>query len=755
MRANPIITAYVLLFACSSFLCKIYGQQANELDSLLQADKAHPEENADRVRRWVKIAKEYQYRNTAEGLRFADKAIAIAQRLHAQDELGSALDAKGQLYYRSGQHEQAIASLGQALSIFKVTGNKKWMSAVYSDFGMVYWQTSEWKKAIEYFNQSIAIADSEKDEQSLGDSYGDIGIIYYEQTDFSKALEYFQKALTIHQKYNNIRSAAQNLQDIGMICSDRSEYLKAMDYLLQAARMDEKIEDLSGLAHNYANLGWLYEEIEDYNHASDYYEKSITLCEKTGEKFGLYYNLQSLGSMKLRIKNYTAAMADFRQALTLADTLGNKHGIAMLHNFIGSIQAAVGNPDAALTEYGMSAALLDSIGNKRDIGDNMEKRAEVILDAPDKVLLDHHFPPKRRLDTTQSLLNHAMLLAQEAGDKNIQASIFKTSSSLHEKQGDISKAFSDYKQFIALRDSLTNRDRQKELDRKGIQYEFDRKTDSLRFQNQLAEEKLGQNLKQERLYGVGVFILLCGITGFLLYRNKIRQATLNVELERKMSDAILSSLLAQMNPHFIFNCLGSIKQMILENEQDNANNYLNKFAKMIRLSLEYSKRPYVTVKEELEYLNIYLQMELLRFDQSFNYRIEVDEYICVEEVGVPPMMIQPLVENAIWHGLMNKSGNRELFICYKLRGDLLICEIEDNGIGIIQSTLQPKNGHQSFGIENIRHRLNLLNEKYHLDCSLQLKDKNDLNKRESGTLATLTLPILNHFPPHDKDCVDR
>ena len=745
MPLHFTISACAITFACSFCSGKSYGQPVTELDSLLQADKALTNENTARVQLWVKISKDYQYRNTAEGFRFADSAISLAQRLHTQDDLAGALDAKGQLYFRSGQHELAIASLGNALSLFKATGNKKGMSTVYTDFGMVYWQTTEWKKAIDYFDRSIAIAESEKDEQSMGDSYGDIGIIYYEQTDLAKALDYFQKALDIHQKYNNIHSAAQNLQDIGMIYSDRSEYLKAMDYLFQAAQMNEKIKDLSGLAHNYANLGWLYEEIEDNHHASDYYEKSIALCKQTGEKFGLYYNLQSLGSMNLRSKNYPVAMADFQQALKLADALGNKHGIAMIHTYIGSIQAALGHPDEAMTEYGKAAVLLDSMANKRDIGDNMEKRAEVMLDAPDKVLLDHRIPPKRRLDTTQSLLSQAMLLAQEAGDKNIRANILKTSSLWHEKRGDTGKAFSDYRQFIALRDSLSDKDRQKELQRKGIQYEFDRKADSLRFQNQLAEAKLQQNLKQERLYGIGIFLLLCGATGFILYRNKIKQATLNVELERKMSDAILSSLLAQMNPHFIFNCLGSIKQMILENEQENANHYLNKFAKMIRLSLEYSRRPYVTIREKLEYLDNYLQMELLRFDHSFTYHIEVDENICTAEVGVPPMMIQPLVENAIWHGLMNKSGDRKLFIRYKLQEDRLICEIEDNGIGVIQSSLRPKHGHQSFGIENIRHRLTLLNEKYHADCCLQIKDKSELDSNDSGTLAVLTLPILNHF----------
>jgi len=743
MRPGNTIASLIVLFVCSAFLSKSYGQQANELDSLLRLDRSQSGESAETVARWVKIANDYQYRNVTEGLVFADKAIAVALRLHARNELASALEAKGQLYHRAGRYNEALASLGKALGIFEATGNKKGMSGVYADFGMVYWQTTDWKKAIGYFNQSIAIAESEKDEPSIGDRYGEIGIIYYEQTDFSKALDYFQKALAIHQKYNNTRRIAQNLQDIGMIYSDRSEYLKAMDYLLQAARMNAGIKDLSGLAHNYANLGWLYEQIEDYRHASGYFEKSIAICRETGEKFGLYFNLQSLGSMNLRIRNYSAAMSDFRKALALADTLGNKHGIAMVLDYMGSIDSDLGDQDGAMTAYGKAALLLDSIGNKRDMADNMEKRAEQIIAAPDSVLLRHRIPPVLRLDSAQSLLHRAMPLAQAAGDKDVQKDILKASSSLHEKLGNTGKALSEYKQYIAIRDTLADRDREKELERKGIQYEFDRKADSLRFQNQLTEARLNQDLKQERIYGIGIFLLLCGTTGFLLYHHKIKQARLSAELEHKISDAVLSSLLAQMNPHFIFNCLGSIKQMILENEQENANNYLNKFSKMIRLSLEYSRRPYVTIREKLDYLHNYLQMELVRFDHSFSYHIEVEEGICVEEVGVPPMMIQPLVENAIWHGLLNKPDDRKLFIRYKLGDNRLICEIEDNGIGINQSRLLSGHGHRSFGIENIRHRLALLNEKYHMNCSLQIRDKSDLDEKGVGTLAVLTLPILN------------
>lgn len=748
-RARPGIAFFIIL-ACSFVPCKVCGQQPNRLDSLLQAEKAHPKEDLAKLKLWVKIAREYQFSNTTMGFGVADSAIALAKRLHAQGELGYALDAKGQLYYRSGQHNQAITLLGNALTVFKATEDRKGMAYVYTNLGMVYWQISQWKKALEYFNKSIEMAEGVKDEQTIGNAYGNIGIIYYERSDYPKALEYDQKALGIHKQYHNIRGAAQNLQNIGLIYLDQTEYIKAMDYLLQAARINEKLKDLSGLAHNYANLGMIYEKISDYNSALTYYERSKRLCEETGEKFGLYFNLESLGSIKLHVKNYSAALVDFGQALMLADTLGYKKGSAEIYNFTGIIQAALGHWGEAISQYEKATVLFDSLGYKPDLADNLERTAEAISQAPDPVLLEHHISPQRRLNVARSLLKRSLILAKKAGAQNVQENIWKTSSSLYEQEGNIDKAFADYKKFIALRDSLDDNERQKELEFKGIQYEFNRKADSLRFENQLAEAKLQQqtliarhHLKEQRIYGIGIFLLFIAVAAFLFYRNKMKQSAMKAELEHKMSDAVLSSLHAQMNPHFIFNCLGSIKQMILENEQENANRYLNKFAKMIRLSLEHSRRPYVTIREKLEYLNNYLEMEQLRFNHSFKYKIEIDENIRPDEVTVPPMMIQPLVENAIWHGLMNKENDRELVIRYKLLRNKLVCEIEDNGIGIIKSSQRPKTSHRSIGIENIKHRLNLLNQKYHLDCSLQINDKSELNKSETGTIAILTLPCSN------------
>jgi len=158
-------------------------------------------------------------------------------------------------------------------------------------------------------------------------------------------------------------------------------------------------------------------------------------------------------------------------------------------------------------------------------------------------------------------------------------------------------------------------------------------------------------------------------------------ATINEQL----AEAQLKALQTQMNPHFIFNALNSIKRLILDNENRNASRYLSKFAQMIRLTLNHSKETFVTLQETIEYLNAYLEMEQLRFGSSFTYQIEVLGKPDEEDIDIPTLMIQPLVENAIWHGLMHREGEKRIMIRFLITDDWVTCTIEDNGIGIRKS----------------------------------------------------------------------
>lgn len=243
-----------------------------------------------------------------------------------------------------------------------------------------------------------------------------------------------------------------------------------------------------------------------------------------------------------------------------------------------------------------------------------------------------------------------------------------------------------------------------------------------------------------------------------LVGNKIKQIESEQSLEIKqkeiasinqqLAEAQLSALQTQMNPHFIFNSLNSIKGMILVNERQKASRYLSKFAHMIRITLNQSKEIFTTLYENIEHLESYLAMEKLRFD-SFNFTITVDERIDREETLIPTMMIQPLAENAIWHGLMPKNGEKKLSIHFSQLAGTISCIIEDNGIGINRSReLKQMNRttHQSVGLSNLRNRIKIMNEKYDMGCSLEISDLGDLNKDNAGTCVVLRFNLITNKP---------
>ncbi len=235
--------------------------------------------------------------------------------------------------------------------------------------------------------------------------------------------------------------------------------------------------------------------------------------------------------------------------------------------------------------------------------------------------------------------------------------------------------------------------------------------------------------------------LLLAMSIFLLVRYRIKIIKHKANIDNKLADYEMKALHTQMNPHFIFNSLGTIKTMILENRQDQANKYLGKFAKMIRLTLNHSTESFISLQQNNEYITHYLEIENLRFNNAFSFEIVIDNSIDSNEVKIPPMMIQPLVENAIWHGLLNKEGDKKLSLRFSLQERKLVCSIEDNGVGLMKAEAQNKT-HKSVGIDNIKQRLLLLNEKYKIDCSLTIRDKMMDNISQTGTIATITLPYV-------------
>lgn len=236
------------------------------------------------------------------------------------------------------------------------------------------------------------------------------------------------------------------------------------------------------------------------------------------------------------------------------------------------------------------------------------------------------------------------------------------------------------------------------------------------------------------------------LSGMVIYftRRRINVVRDEAHLKQKLAETEMMALRAQMNPHFIFNSLNSIREMILNNENQEASHFLSKFAHLIRITLDQSGQSFISLRDTIDYLHRYVEMEQVR-NAEFTCRILADDELDLDDTELPPMLIQPFVENAIWHGVTSKEKNIDITIDFKKDNNQLACVIADNGIGINASLKNKINGHtmhNSVGIENIHHRIRLLNEKYNLKSSISIQDKKDIpSQNGQGTIVTIRIPL--------------
>lgn len=262
--------------------------------------------------------------------------------------------------------------------------------------------------------------------------------------------------------------------------------------------------------------------------------------------------------------------------------------------------------------------------------------------------------------------------------------------------------------LISLENSLLHKNYTQQLE-----MELARRTEEVQKQNQLLEE---QHMKQ-----------------------------LLTEFEQKLAVTEMTALRAQMNPHFIFNCLNSIKLYTLENDSATASEYLTIFSQLIRLVLENSSSEKVSLENELETLRLYMAMEAMRFKSKLQYTIEVDEEIDAAYVEIPPLLLQPYVENAIWHGLMHKSEGGYIHINVKYKSpDLLSVTISDNGVGRkLANEYKSKSvtRQKSFGMKLTSERITLINQLYQSRTSVQIIDRMNSKNEAIGTEVLIDIPV--------------
>jgi len=336
-------------------------------------------------------------------------------------------------------------------------------------------------------------------------------------------------------------------------------------------------------------------------------------------------------------------------------------------------------------------------------------------------------------------LEEAAAIADTLDNPSEQANAFLVLADLYEKNGRKDKALMTYKKYsqaVAKKDKLDdNRSAEKSsLINKQKDIEELSKNVSLG-QREATIEQATVFRQQLIIYGLLLIILIIAVTSYFIYKNAQASKLANQLLA-------LKSLRSQMNPHFIFNALNSVNHFIAQQDERTANKFLSEFSQLMRLVLENSQEDFIPLEREQEILSLYLKLEHYRFRDKFSYDINMDERLLAEGIEVPPMLIQPYIENAVWHGLRYKEAKGTLSLRFGKEAETLVVEITDDGIGRTKSSqLKTANQkkHNSTGLKNIQERLAIINKVYRANYRVSIEDL----ENTSGTRVRIYLPV-NH-----------
>ena len=229
----------------------------------------------------------------------------------------------------------------------------------------------------------------------------------------------------------------------------------------------------------------------------------------------------------------------------------------------------------------------------------------------------------------------------------------------------------------------------------------------------------------------------------LIYLRQLRVQRRKASLLNELNVSRLTAIQSQMNPHFIFNALNSIQDLVLQGDIDNSYTFITKFANLVRRTLNYSDKDFIEFEQEMELLKLYLSLEKLRFKHDFEYTIDTQD---IDDIQVPPMLIQPFVENALIHGLIHREGPKQLDIRFEL-GETLICTVQDNGVGREKSReikARQSAAEESFSGAAIRKRFAILRAHFEGELGFEYEDLME-NGQASGTKVTLHIPVKRRF----------
>jgi len=588
------------------------------------------------------------------------------------------------------------------------------------------------KNTVEEYDSLMRLLPKEKNDSIRVRLLHFIGMTWNARNP-NKAQQIFDQALTLAKKIKNVPLTIRIMITKGYLYSSTGQSAKGIQILQEAIRLT-KGKNPSAVANSQVFIALAYQNLGDLENALKYVQLSYNYYEGEYRKYGA--GDAGINSLMEGITGANMSMGEVYMNMGQLDSA--QHYLNRAYQFL-----KIENLNRYFTFH--IAELLGTLHFKRQ----QFKQAKPYLDEALHNAAMYADTVGLALGWVQMATYYAQN-AIEAGMKSKRFEAVVQSGKLlkayyaQNKNTDKALYYSDL--VAAVQDSLSNGEKVKQGQL--LLYK--------ELQNQQAIDQLkADNTNLLIRYGLGAGVLLLLLVVVILWLNYDRKQQENKSLDskiklqesefaHKLAETEMTALRAQMNPHFIFNCLNSIKLYTLENDGATATDYLTKFSRLIRLVLENSRSERITLANELETLELYIQMEAMRFKDKVNYKLNVAEDIDTHYTEIPPLLLQPYVENAIWHGLMHKEDGGLIKVDVSMEETALQVVITDNGIGrAAAAALKSKSAttHKSFGLKMTSERIELFNQLYQTHTKVQIEDLTDANGQATGTKVIVEIPI--------------
>ncbi|PCI98819.1 MAG: hypothetical protein COB15_05135 [Flavobacteriales bacterium] len=559
------------------------------------------------------------------------------------------------------------------------------------------------KENIPLLNEGLEISEELNFKRGTGFLLNIYSSLYLAESDLEKALEYSLKSYKIFEELNETQSLLLVNTNLSRIYHIQKKYKKSLEIQENSIELIKDNTDTPAKARYYFYAAKAADNLLELKKAENYYLEAKRIAQVSNFEMGIAISNGSLGHLYTKMENYTKALPLLNSSLNFA-----------LKNNIKSNEGAT---------YKILAECY--------LGLNDYTKA-----------IDYN--------------NKAITIFKELNKLQVLDDIYGTQSNSYEALGNYKEANRYIKLKFQMSDSIFSKKNAEIIEELQVKHE----TDKFQTEKELAEKetKLAQNENEKNknyLIGAIIISLLLVISFvFLFQRAKARKKAELIELElsetkkrleveKQYIASELKAIKSQMNPHFIFNALNSIQDLVLKGDVEKSYTYIASFASMVRRTLNFSDKDFIEFEEEVKLLNVYLELEKLRFKKDFKYSILTND---IEDIEIPPMIVQPFIENALKHGLLHKSGEKRLTVEFTLT-DTFTCIITDNGIGRDEAQKikdRQTKSHKSFSVDATKNRFEMMKSTYDQDLGIDYHDLKE-DGESIGTKVVINMPFKQLF----------